>query len=274
MDINKDNAREYVLDKFKDIRFIEESHQYFIGDEEYCPVSHVISEYEEHVDWDKKAGEYAKRRRLNKSDVQRSWKLNNLKSTISGTKTHEFGESYVNLMLGHPELICEGNKRQYIKEYNTLVPTSSKEESIVKFYDEINKGSSLILTPIGTEMKLSTQYMENTRQVCGTCDLLLWGEDLIYPDDSGFIIGDYKTNKSLYNDYNRRFGVYMHSPFSKFIDESFSHYIIQFNLYQRMLESIGLKIVGRKLIWLKDYEYEVIEVPKIDDLIIDTVFKK
>lgn len=272
--IDKNNARNYILDKFGDIKFIEESHQYFIGDDEYSSVSSLIHEFEVHVDWDKKAEDYAKKHGLRKENVQREWKLNNLKSTISGTKTHEFGESYVNLMMGYPELICEGNRRQYIEEYNTLVPTSSKEEAIVKFYKEINNGSSDILTPIGTEMKLSTKYMENKRHICGTCDLLLWKEDLIFPEDSGFVIGDYKTNKSLFNDYNRRFGVHMQSPFDNFVDEAFSHYIIQFNLYQRMLESIGLNIVGRKLIWLKDYDYELIDVPKIDTKIIDGILSK
>lgn len=270
----KDEVRDYILNKFGDINFIEESHQYFIDETEYQSVSSVIHEYEVYVDWDKKAEDYAKKRNLNKYDVQRDWKLNNLKSTISGTKTHEFGESWVNLMLGHPELICEGNRRQYIEEYNTLVPTSPKEEGIVKFYNEVNKGSSITFTPVGAEMKLSTKYIDGARPICGTCDLLLWGEDEIYPEESGFYIGDYKTNKSLYNDYNRRFGVCMLPPFDRFVDESFSHYVLQFNLYQRMLESVGLVIRGRKLIWLKDYDYEVIDVPKIDNKIIDEVIRK
>lgn len=269
--VNKDNVREYILEKFGDIRFIEESHQYFIDKKEFTSVSSIIKEYEVYVDWDKKAEDYAKKRNLNKTDVQIEWRLNNLKSTISGTKTHEFGESYVNLMMGHPELICKDNLRQYVKEYNTLLPISPKEESIVKFYKEMNQGSSLIMTPVGAEMKLSTNHIQGARHICGTCDLLLWGEDLIYPEESGFIIGDYKTNKSLFNDYNRKFNVHMSSPFDNLVDESFSHYILQFNLYQRMLESIGLKIVGRKLIWLKDYDYEVIDIPKLNDSKIDKV---
>lgn len=275
--LNNNNAREYVLNKFNDINFIEESHQYFIGDKEYTPVSNVIKEYEVYVDWDEKAENYARKWRRTKEDVQKEWKLNNLKSTISGTRTHEFGESYTNLLIGHPELICEGNKKQYVDEYGgVLLPTYPKEEAIVKFYNEINDGTSFKMTPVGAEFRLSTKYIENARPICGTCDLLFWGEDIIYPEDSGFVIGDWKTNKSLYNDYNRSFGVKMKPPFNTMVDESFSHYTLQFNIYQRMLESIGVKVVDRVLIWLKnDGDYKTFKIPKIDDEILDMViFKK
>lgn len=273
-DINKDNVREYLLEKFGDINFIEESHQYFIDKNEYTPVSHIIKEYEVFVDWDLKAENYAKKYGRKKEDVQKEWKLNNLKSTISGTRIHEFGESYTNLLIGHPELICENNKRQYIEEYNTLIPICSKEESIKMFYDDLNDFDMFKLKPIGSEIKLSTKYIEGAQPICGTCDLLLYGEDALFSENDGFVLGDWKTNKSLYNDYNRRFKVKMKYPFNNLIDESFSHYIIQFNLYRRMLESVGVKIVDMVLIWLKDFGYEKIKVPMIENEIIDMIIMK
>ena len=83
----------------------------------------IIKKYEPEVDWDQKAADYARKWGKKKEDVQKEWKLNNLKSTISGTRTHSFGESYTNLLCGHPELICEQNKSQYIEEFNTMVST-------------------------------------------------------------------------------------------------------------------------------------------------------
>lgn len=266
------NAKKYIDDKFKDIEFIEESHQYFIDKKEYTPVSNVIKEYEVYVDWDEKAANYALKHGLVKENVQRDWKLNNLKYTIGGTKIHEFGESYTNLLIGRPDLICESNKRQYIKEYNTLVPTHPKEESIIKFYNELNF-DSFDYTPIGAEFRLSTKYIENSRPICGTCDLLFYRKDLVFPEDSGYVIMDWKTNSKLYNDYNRKFKVNMLPPFNSMIDENISHYTLQFNLYQRMLESIGLNVVDRILVWLKDDGYEKINITKIDDDIIDKIIK-
>ena len=47
--------------------------------------------------------------------------VTNRKSTISGSRTHEFGESYTNVMAGHPELICKTNKKQWDEEYKALL---------------------------------------------------------------------------------------------------------------------------------------------------------
>lgn len=258
-------CRNLILDKFGDIKFIEESHQYFIKDEEYTPVSNIIKEFEPVVDWDQKAADYALKWGKKKEDVQKEWKLNNLKSTISGTRTHEFGESYTNLLCGHPELICEQNKPQYIEEYNTMVSTYPKEDAVKKFYDELEKN----LHPVGAEFKLSSKFIDNVRHICGTCDLLFYDSE-----KDGYVIGDWKTNKSLIKEYSRVNDIRMTGLMSKYIDEPLSHYTLQFNIYQRMLESIGIKIIDRILIWLKDDgTYEKIYIDKIPDNILDKILK-
>jgi hypothetical protein len=61
---------------------------------------------------------------------------------------------------------------------------------------------------------------------------------------------------------------------SKYIDEPLTHYLLQFNIYQRLLESIGITISDRILIWLKeDGTYERIHMDKIADNIIDKILK-
>lgn len=260
-----DECRNVLTEKFGDIRFIEEGHKYFINDIEYIPVSNIIKKYEPYVDWDKKAEDYARKYGKRKENVQKSWRLNNLKSTISGTRTHEFGESYTNLMCGHPELICEQNKPQYVKDYNELISTYPKEDAVKKFYDDLEDS----LHPVGAEFKLSSKYIEDSISICGTCDLLFY--DSL---KKKYVIGDWKTNKSLINEYSRKHGIMMEGCMSKFIDEHLSHYTLQFNIYQRMLESIGIEIADRILIWLKDDgTYERINIDRIDDNIMDIILK-
>jgi uncharacterized protein YeeX (DUF496 family) len=188
------DCRNLILEKFGDIEFLEEGHKYTIDGVEYTSVSNIIKKYEPEVDWDQKAADYALKWGKKKEDVQKEWKLNNLKSTISGTRTHEFGESYTNLLCGHPELICEQNKPQYIKEYNTMVATYPKEDAVKKFYDELEKN----LHPVGAEFKLSSKFIEDALHICGTCDLLFYDSE-----KDGYVIGDWKTNKSLIKDYRR-----------------------------------------------------------------------
>jgi len=259
------NCRNLILERFGDIEFLEEGHKYTIDGIEYTSVSNIIKKYEPVVDWDQKAADYALKWGKKKEDVQKEWKLNNLKATISGTRTHEFGESYTNLLCGHPELICEQNKPQYIKEYNTMVATYPKEDAVKKFYDELETN----LHPIGAEFKLSSKFIADALHICGTCDLLFYDSER-----DGFVIGDWKTNKSLIKEYSRDFGITMTGCMSKFIDEPLSHYTLQFNIYQRMLESIGLNIIDRILVWLKDDgTYEKIYIDKIPDNILDKILK-
>jgi hypothetical protein len=41
-------------------------------------------------------------------------------------------------------------------------------------------------------------------------------------------------------------------PFEDLYDESLSLYTLQLSCYQIPLEDIGLKVIGRRIIWLKD----------------------
>ena len=258
-------CRDLVIDKFSDIEFIEEGHIYKIDETEYTSVSNIIKKYEPEVDWDQKAADYARKWGKKKEDVQKEWKLNNLKSTISGTRTHSFGESYTNLLCGHPELICEQNKPHYIEEFNTMGSTYPKEDAIKKFYDELETN----LHPVGAEFKLSSKYIPNSLHICGTCDLLFYDSD-----KDCFTLGDWKTNKSLIKDYNRNHNITMMGCVSNMISEPISEYTIQFNLYQKMLESIGLKIGDRILVWLKDDgTYERIHIDKMSDSVINKIMR-
>ena len=268
-----ENTRQLLEDKFGNIQFIEEGHEYFIENEKYTPVSTVISEYEQPFDEDKVAENYARKNHRTKADVLKEWKFKNLKSTIGGSRVHEFGESYTNMVAGFPEKICEANRKQYVdcRGEMMLIPTFPKESAVKKFYDEKNG----YLIPVGAEFKLSTRYMgDRVRKICGTCDLLFYEEDPLFGEGQ-FVLADWKTNASLTNDYKRKNGICMKFPFDNMIDDALSHYTLQFNLYRRMLESVGVKIGDMRLIWLKeDGDYEIIKIGKLSDSILDRVLAK
>lgn len=268
-----ENTRQLLEEKFGNIQFIEEGHEYFIENEKYTPVSTVISEYEQPFDEDKIAENNARKNHRTKEDVLKEWKFKNLKSTIGGSRVHEFGESYTNMVAGFPEKICEANRKQYVdcRGEMMLIPTFPKESAVKKFYDE----KSEYLVPIGAEFKLSTRYMgDKVRKICGTCDLLFYEEDPLFGEHQ-FVLADWKTNASLTNDYKRSNNICMKFPFDNMIDDSLSHYTLQFNLYRRMLESVGIKIGDMRLIWLKeDGNYEIVKIGKMNDSILDRVLAK
>lgn len=75
-------------------------------------------------------------------------------------------------------------------------------------------------------------------------------------------ITTHNTNKDLYKDYSRTKHKMLLEPFDELFDESYGAYSLQLSLYTLALEKIGLKVLGRRLIWLKeDGTYEIIPTP-------------
>jgi hypothetical protein len=116
------------------------------------------------------------------------------------------------------------------------------------------------------DAKIYTNY-DNTFKItqpsAGTFAILLAYR---YKGEIVYSVHDFKTNKDLYKPFSRNNGVMMLPPFDEmgFYEEAYSHYVIQLNCYQLGLMQLGLKIVDRNLIWLKeDGTYEKIKVPDI-----------
>ena len=174
-------------EKFGNIMFDETIHRYTIDGDEYTPVSTLISRYENPFDVELRSMTYAQKHGMEQDDVKRMWKYKNLSSTIMGTRTHEFGESYTNLMCGRADLICEQNKPQYDKDENWLIPTYTQEFAIKDFYDNLHAS----LHPMCAEAKLSTYHIEGARKICGTADILFY-YDAPNPSNSGFVVMDWK----------------------------------------------------------------------------------
>ena len=57
----------------------------------------------------------------------------------------------------------------------------------------------------------------------------------------------------------------LREPFADLTEEDLSLYTIQLSLYALMLQDIGIPIVARRIIWLKDSEYEVIPVEDVSE---------
>ena len=101
-------------------------------------------------------------------------------------------------------------------------------------------------------------------QLAGTFDMLYYN-DGTDGQPQGFIILDYKTNANLVNDYNRNYGRVLRPPFCDMTEEDLSFYTIQLSLYALMLQDIGIPIISRRIIWLKDKEYEIIPVEDVTE---------
>lgn len=248
--------RNKILEKFKDLEFIEKTHQYFLPQQdgskiELSSVSHTIHQFEEPFDTEKQAEKYAIKHGGTKEYWMDVWKYNSLKATTLGTQVHMFAEcmSYVKNKITH--MIPDEFKYRYISDKNWLIPIHPKEEAAKKFWDEFPENLWWVLS----ETKVyTTKY-------AGTFDLLGYYKHPTDDSKSGLCILDWKTNRELTKDYSRNFNKMLLYPLQDLYAEPLGLYTGQLSAYQIPLEDMGLKVIARRLIHLKDDgNYELIPV--------------
>lgn len=259
--------RSKILDEFKGLEFIEEGHKYFLDGKQLPSVSEVTHKFCQYpFDEKAQAERYAEKHGETAQYWLDEWKFKNLKATTSGTLVHEYGESLGWLRNGHPELITNSCKCKYIKDKKWLIPTRPKEEAILKFYDELHPSLHFVLAETKVYTGKNRKLTHLKQDYCGTFDLLMYYKDEKDKSKDGLVILDFKTNKELKKDYSRENGKFLLPPFSDLWEEPLSYYTAQLSCYQIPLEDIGLNVIARRIIWLKDDgTYELIPLPNVTD---------
>ena len=249
--------RDKIIDSFKELIFEEGPHKYYLHGKEITCVSNVTHLFKPHFDEQKMAQETFERNynketskyyRMTPDQIIESWHKISSDACSHGTERHEFAESIFYFMSNQFDKILPAFKDRLKYDEDTgepiFVAIEPKEEAAAKFYEDLPD----CLMPILAETKV---YREDLGY-SGTFDLLFYYDaelDGKSDDKSGFVIFDYKTNKDLYKNFK---GERMFSPFNDLLNCSFNVYQLQLSLYQLALEPIGFKIIGRRIIWLKD----------------------
>lgn len=253
--------RQQIIEAFQDLTFEEAGHHYYLNGKEIPSVSSVVHRFNHPFDEVTQAERYAEKNGYDAQYWLDAWKYKSLKATTTGTLVHEYGESLGWLRAGHPEFITPSCESKYIADKNWLVPTRTKEEAILKFWDELPPNLHFVLNETKVYSNKNPNF-QTKQQYCGTFDLLFYYKN---PDDdskSGLVIYDYKTNASLIKEFSRAKNKMMLPPFEHLYDESLGTYTLQLSAYQIPLEDIGLKVLGRRLVWLKDDgTYEIRKLP-------------
>lgn len=245
------DIRNKILDTFNELVFVDEGHKYFLGDKELISVSVFAQQFEEEFDTVAKATAYAAKNGQTPEYWIDQWKFTNLKATIKGTQVHAYAEGLSWLNIGHPENIPVDQQYKYIEDKGWLIPTRPQEESALKFWNEFPSNWHVVLpeTKVYTDKKYSKGY-------AGTFDLLVYDEE-----KDGLLVLDWKTNADIYKEFARNRNKMMYYPFNNLYMEPLGVYNIQLNAYAVCLEDIGLNVIAKKIIWLKeDGSYEIVEV--------------
>lgn len=273
--------RENIINSFKALEFIEEGHKYFLHNDdgtttEMTSVSHVCHRYEPFTDWDLIAEKKADKLGIEVEELKRQWKENNIRSTSNGSLTHLFAEAYMWFYLGQPDKIPQIIKDMQYEE-GFLIPYGKKQEAVMRFYEDLSLVPQFY--PVMPETQIYIKADDNPfgikHNISGTFDALF----AFKAKDGKYKLSvfDWKTNKSLENEWNNNFNVTLLPPFDNmdFIDQPKSLYTIQLNLYSLGLMQLGYEIADRKLLWLTDDgNYQKIQVPSVTETLIEDLSKE
>lgn len=267
--------RRKITEAFSDLEFIEEGHKYYLHKtngktkEMTSVTTFCHQEFQPFVDWDTILINKAEKLSISPDKLKREWKEKNITSTSNGTLTHLFAEAYMYFYLGEPENMPEViRKMQY--EDGFLIPYGNKQKAVAKYYEDMFQTEGLY--PVMPEAQIYIESGNNPYgmnvNISGTFDALFAFQDK-KTDEWKLSIRDWKTNKSLVNDYNQSNGITLLPPFNDLIDEPTSLYTLQLSTYQLGLQPLGYKITDRKLLWLtEEADYYKIDVPDVTDRII------
>lgn len=269
-------VRELITKSFSKLEFVEDVHKYYLpgrgGKKKELPsVSSVIEQWVPQVDWDEKAEEKAVKLGITKEELLKRWHEKNITSTSCGSKTHFFGENAMNMFIGREDLTKANMRFQYTDD-GYLIPYCGKERAVTKYYEDILMNANVY--PVMPEAMIYTNLNKKLvlkHPYAGTFDILL-AYRLPHKDKIVFSIHDFKTNEDIYKDYSRKFNKMMLEPFNDYFEEPYGHYCIQLSMYQVGLMQLGIEVVDRNLIWLKDDgTYEKVKTPDLTQTVIEAL---
>ena len=243
--------RDLIKRSYQGLVFVNEGHRYYYNGKQLESVSNITHLFTPKFDAAAKSQEMhekyyndptSKYYQMTQQQILEQWTVIKDTACDNGTNVHEFGESCFYFMTYQDDKILPNFKdRLNGDEFNSI---NEKEDAVVKFWNDLPQ----CFVPIASENQVCREDLGYS----GTFDLLFYYDaelDNKPPDKSGFVIFDYKTNKDLYKNFR---GERMLYPFNDLLNCSFNVYQLQLSLYQLALEPIGFKVIGRRIIWLKD----------------------
>lgn len=243
--------RDHIRNSYNGLVFVNEGHRYYYNGKQLESVSNITHLFIPKFDVESKSREMyekyyndqsSKYYHMTQDEILEQWNAIKDAACDHGTNVHEFGESCFYFVTYQDDKILQEFKDRI--NGDEFYSTSPKEDAVVKFWTDLPK----CFVPIASENQVCREDLGYS----GTFDLLFYYDaelDGKSDDKSGFVIFDYKTNKDLYKNFK---GERMFSPFNDLLNCSFNVYQLQLSLYQLALEPIGFKIIGRRIIWLKD----------------------
>lgn len=241
---------------------LEPLHNYYRKNKELISASKFISSLYEKFDKKTILPKTAKKLGIDKDVLDGYWTEAKDIGIEKGNDGHDYGEN--TLIKKYKDTIVSKGKVDISKldskanvDYTKIsidnpvdIPRDTYyKASIDLFWEELDEDRYEV---IAIELRMFSLVYG----LAGTTDILLFDKLT-----NKIIIADYKTNKNLYRKYGNMF-----FPFDDFENNKLSHYTIQLNIYQMMLEEAGFEVSERWVIWTKRNNQSLYTLIKVEDV--------
>lgn len=254
------------LKKFSHIKYHDEPHKYYVGDQELMSGTTFLGRFKPKFDAEKMSIGTAKKQGRSVEDVRIEWDYKREFAGRKGTLVHNFAENFwwnkifpYDYSLG--ELFNEDGQKDL----------KARFEECVRMFKQFYEDASKSLVPVAMELVIGDQYLPiydkkgnvESYGVAGMIDGLFWNEK-----NKEYQIWDYKTNSKIRmeSQYGKRF-----SHPIPFIEEcEYEAYSLQLNLYKYIvMKNTKIKIGKLYLVWIHEENetYQVIECKDYQDVI-------
>lgn len=235
-----------------ELSFVEETHTYFIKDEngiirsDYPSVSKVLKSFYVPFDSEAMALKKSNGNKNKQKQLLNEWKIAGDKSTNLGSSVHYELEKY---------LINENNNYKEVRKPIFEIDDEQK----IKSKNMINAGKdflSLIKNRGAVHLDTELNLASNSLKYVGQCDNAWIIND--NKNNLSFFLTDYKTNQPK-NFVIKPYNGYLLPPFQNYRDYALTHYYLQIPLYGKLLIDMlkgtkyeNIKMSGGIVVLLKD----------------------
>lgn len=222
--------------KFNHIKYYDEPHKYYIGDNELISGTAFLGLFKEKFDSKAQAEKYAIKHGMSVEEVLAMWDYKGEISREKGTLVHGYAENHWQNKVFPVRGIEKFNER-----FGEGV-MQERYDKCITIFDKFYKEASKVLVPVALELVVGDEEWG----IGGMVDKLMWNEK-----HKQYQIWDYKTNKEIspYSKYKKR----LKHPISFLHDCELDVYSLQLCLYEEIIKkNTNIKIGAKYLVHIHE----------------------
>lgn len=235
------------LAKFNHIKYFDEPHKYYIGEQELISGTTFVGLYKPKFESLMMAKSSAKKKGVEPEELLAEWDTKKVIASTRGTLFHAYAENYLNNKI----FPYDSSLAAKIESEKDLI--KDIYQACVKLWMQFYQDSSATLIPIKSELVIGDEDWG----ISGMIDQLYWNSKM-----EEYQIYDWKTSKEIRD--KSKYGKRMKAPVAFLPDCEITSFGLQLSLYKLIIEKkTNIKIGRMYVIHVHENleRYQIVPIP-------------